>query len=163
MNIYDEAIDLFIDYHKYLNAETLKRIKLEESNHVYMTNVLSSFFENLKLSFHSFREQFANLLNYCYSTYIAWCDTEIEILIKKLQSQHYLGRHFDVTIENSELIMAKANEFSRANQFEVVFLVETKLTPVLDTSIREQLEILIDASLQRSKLELENTSNKVLF
>lgn len=161
MNIYDEAIDLFIDYHKYLNAETLKRIKLEESNHVYMTNVLSSFFENLKLSFHSFREQFALLLNYCYSTYLAWCDTEIEILIKKLQSQHYLGRHFDVTVENGELILEKASEFTQANQFEVLFLVQTKLTPVLETSVREQLEILIDASLQRSKLELETTSTKV--
>lgn len=128
-----------------------------------MTNVLSSFFENLKLSFHSFREQFAQLLNYCYSTYIGWCDTEIEILVKKLQSQHYLGRHFDVTIENSELIMAKAKEFSSVNHFEVTFLVETKLTPVLETSIREQLEILIDASLQRSKLELENTSNKASY
>lgn len=126
-----------------------------------MTNVLGSFFENLKLSFQSFREQFALLLNYCYSTYIAWCDTEIEIVIKKLQSQHYLGRHFDVTVENTELILAKASEFTQANGFEVVFLFQTKLTPVLETSVREQLDILIDASLQRSKLELEATSNKV--
>ena len=128
-----------------------------------MTNVLTSFFENLKLSFFSFREQFAQLLNYCYSTYISWCDTEIEILMKKLQSQHYLGRHFDITIENGELIMAKAREFTEANQFEVLYLVETKLVPVLDTTIREQLDILIDASLQRSKLDLETTSTKVIF
>lgn len=126
-----------------------------------MTNVLSSFFENLKLSYFSFREQFSLLLNYCYSTYLSWCDTEIEILIKKLQSQHYLGRHFDVTIENTELIFAQAKEFSEANQFEVRFLVETKLTPVLETSVRDQLAILIDASLQRSKLELEATATKV--
>lgn len=126
-----------------------------------MTNVLTSFFENLKLSFHSFREQFSQLLNYCYSTYISWCDTEIEILITKLQSQHYLGRHFDVTIENSELIMAKAREFTDSNQFEVLFLVETKLKPVLEASLKDQLDILIDASSQRSKLELEATSTKV--
>ena len=83
--------------------------------------------------------------------------------MKKLQSQHYLGRHFDITIENGELIMAKAREFTEANQFEVLYLVETKLVPVLDTTIREQLEILIDASLQRSKLDLETTSTKVIF
>lgn len=161
LNIYDEAMDLFIDYHKYLNSETLKRIKLEESNNVYMTNVLSSFFDNLKLSYLSFREQFANLINYCYSTYLSWCDTEIEILIKKLQSQHYLGRHFDLTIENSELIFAKAKEFSDANSFDVKFLFETKLTPILDTSMKEQMAILIDASSQRYKLELEeHAANK---
>lgn len=161
LNIYDEAIDLFIDYHKYLNAETVKRIKLEESNYVYMSNLLGSFFENLTESFHAFREQFALLLNYCYSTYISWCDTEIEILIKKMQSQHYLGRHFDVTVENSELFMAKAREFTDTCHFDVHFLVQTKLVPVLENSIREQLEILIDASIQRSKLELNSVISKV--
>jgi hypothetical protein len=59
--------------------------------------------------------------------------------------------------------MAKAREFAEANQFEVLYLVETKLVPVLDTTIKEQLEILIDASLQRSKLDLETTSTKVIF
>jgi len=119
LKIYDEAIDLFIDYHKHLNAETLRKIKLEESNSIYMNNVLNSFFENLRVSFESFREAFAQLISYCYSTYISWADTEIEILIKKLQSQHYLGRHFDLTIENSQLIFDKAREFSSANHFEV--------------------------------------------
>lgn len=157
LKIYDEAIDLFIDYHKHLNSETLRKIKLEESNSIYMNNVLNSFFENLKNSFVSFKEQFANLINFCYSTYISWCDTEIEILIKKLQSQHYLGRHFDITIENTELIFIKAKQFSEANNFEVKFLFETKLTPILEQSIKEQHEILIDASIQRSKLELEES------
>ena len=59
--------------------------------------------------------------------------------------------------------MAKAREFAEANQFEVLYLVETKLVPVLDTTIKEQLEILIDASLQRSKLDLETTSTKVIL
>ena len=119
LRIYDEAIDLFIDYHKHLNAETLRKIKLEESNTIYMNNVLNSFFENLRASFVSFKEAFAQLITYCYSTYISWADTEIEILIKKLQSQHYLGRHFDLTIENCQLIFDKAQQFSGANNFEV--------------------------------------------
>ena len=126
LKIYDEAIDLFIDYHKHLNAETLRKIKLEESNAIYMNNVLNSFFENLRVSFESFREAFSQLISYCYSTYISWADTEIEILLKKLQSQHYLGRHFDLTIENCQLIFDKAREFSSANHFEVsdIFLGE---------------------------------------
>ena len=157
LKIYDEAIDLFIDYHKHLNHEMLRKIKLEESNTVYMNNVLNLFFDNLKMSYSSFREAFADLINYCYSTYISWCDTEIEILIKKLQSQHYLGRHFDLTIENSELVFDKAEQFSAANNFEVKFLFETKLGPILETSIKEQCDIIIDASLQRSKLELEES------
>ena len=121
LKIYDEAIDLFIDYHKHLNAETLRKIKLEESNTIYMNNVLNSFFENLKNSFVSFREAFSSLISYCYSTYISWADTEIEILIKKLQSQHYLGRQFDLTIENCQLIFDKAKQFSESNNFEVIF------------------------------------------
>lgn len=155
LKIYDEAIDLFIDYHKHLNAETLRKIKLEESNSVYMNNVLNLFFENLLSSFTSFREAFAGIINYCYSSYITWCDTEIEILIKKLQSQHYLGRHFNLTIENCELIFQKAKEFSEKNNFEVRFLFETKLSAILESSIKEQQDVLLDASLQRSKLELE--------
>jgi hypothetical protein len=94
LGIYDEAIDLFIDYHKHLNAETLRKIKLEESNSIYMNKVLSLFFENLRISFQSFGEAFSNLINYCFSSYASWYDTEIEILIKKLQSQHYLGKGF---------------------------------------------------------------------
>ncbi len=94
LGIYDEAIDLFIDYHKHLNAETLRKIKLEESNSIYMNKVLSLFFENLRISFQSFGEAFSNLINYCFSSYASWYDTEIEILIKKLQSQHYLGMLF---------------------------------------------------------------------
>lgn len=78
-------------------------------------------------------------------------------LVKKLQSQHYLGRHFDLTIENSELIFIKAKQFSDANNFEVKFLFETKMIPILETSIKEQYDILIEASKQRSKLELENS------
>lgn len=92
LGIYDEAIDLFIDYHKHLNAETLRKIKLEESNTIYMNKVLSLFFENLRISFQSFGEAFSSLINYCFSSYASWYDTEIEILIKKLQSQHYLGK-----------------------------------------------------------------------
>jgi len=157
LSIYDEAIDLFIDYHKHLNAETLRKIKLEESNTIYMNNVLNLFFENLRISFISFGEAFSNLINYCFSSYISWYDTEIEILIKKLQSQHYLGRHFDLTIENCELIFIKANQFSTANNFELTFLFETKLSGILEATIKEQHDILIDASIQRSKLELDDT------
>ncbi|RNA12506.1 exocyst complex component 8 [Brachionus plicatilis] len=157
LKIIDEAIDLFIDYHKHLNSETLRKIKLEESNSIYMNNVLDSFFENLRQSYASFKEQFANLVNYCYSTYLSWCDTEIEILIKKLQSQHYLGRQFDITIENVQLIFLKADEFLSAANFEVKFMFEVKLNRIVEQSIKEQYDILIDASLQRSKLELENT------
>jgi hypothetical protein len=156
LKIYDEAMDLFIDYHKYLNSETLRRIKLEESNQIYMNNVLNSFFDNLKQSYASFCEQFAGLTNFCFSTYLSWCDTEIEILIKKLESQHYLGRQFDLTIENCELIFVKAKQFA---EFEVKFLFETKLVQILEQAIREQLDILIDASIQRSKLELDDTAN----
>ncbi len=87
-------------------------------------------------------------------------DTEIEILIKKLQSQHYLGRHFDLTIENCELIFQKAEEFSLGNNFELGFLFETKLSPILEASIKEQHDILIDASKQRSKLELDDIISK---
>lgn len=158
LKIYDEAIDLFIDYHKHLNAETLKKIKLEESNAIYMNNVLNLFFENFRNSFVSFREAFASQINYCFSSYISWCDTEIEILIKKLQSQHYLGRHFDLTIENCELIFQKAKQFSEMNNFELTFIFEAKLVPILDATIKEQYDILKDASIQRSKLELEDNS-----
>ena len=160
LKIYDEAMDLFIDYHKYLNSETLRRIKLEESNQIYMNNVLNSFFDNLKQSYVSFCAQFAELLNSCFSTYLSWCDTEIEILIKKLQSQHYLGRHFDLTIENCELIFVKAKRFA---EFEVKFLFETKLSQILEQAIKEQLDILIDASMQRSKLELEDSANSANY
>ena len=41
---------------------------------------------------------------------------------------------------------------------KVKFLFETKLVSVLENSIKEQHDILIDASLQRSKLELEGTT-----
>jgi hypothetical protein len=157
LGIYDEAIDLFIDYHKHLNAETLRKIKLEESNTIYMNNVLNLFFENLRSSFLSFGEAFSSLINYCFSSYISWYDTEIEILIKKLQSQHYLGRHFDLTIENCELIFIKAKQFSISNNFELTFLFETKLASILEATILEQHDILIDASIQRSKLELDET------
>jgi len=156
LKIYDEAIDLFIDYHKHINFETLRKIKLEESNGVYMNNVLNLFFENLRNSFLSFKEAFVSLINYCFSSYLNWCETEIEILIKKLQSQHYLGRHFHLTIENCELIFLKAKEFSDANNFEVKFMFETKLAAIVENSIREQQDILIDASFQRSKLELDD-------
>ncbi len=158
LKIYDEAIDLFIDYHKHLNAETLKKIKLEESNTIYMNNVLNLFFENLRNSYISFKEAFVTQINYCFSSYISWCDTEIEILIKKLQSQHYLGRHFDLTIENCELIFQKAKQFSEVNSFELTFIFETKLNTVLEATIKEQYEILKDASVQRSKLELDDNS-----
>ncbi len=123
-----------------------------------MSNVLNSFFDNLRNSFLSFREAFSSQINYCFSSYISWCDTEIEIFIKKLQSQHYLGRHFDLTIENCELIFQKAKAFSEMNNFELSFIFETKLTPVLEASIKEQYDILKDASIQRSKLELEDNS-----
>lgn len=146
LKIYDEAMDLFIDYHKYLNSETLRRIKLEESNQVYMNNVLNSFFDNLKQSYASFNEQFGSLASVCFSTYLGWCDTEIEILIKKLQSQHYLGRHFDLTVENCELIFDKARKFS---EFDVRFWFETKLSPILEQKIAEQQGILVTASIQR--------------
>ena len=158
LKIIDEAIDLFIDYHKHLNSETLRKIKLEESNTIYMNHVLDSFFENLRQSYVSFKEQFTNLVNYCYSTYLSWCDTEIEILIKKLQSQHYLGRQFDITIENVQLIFLKAEEFLNMGNFDVKFMFEVKLNPIVEQCIKDQYEILIDASLQRSKLELENTT-----
>lgn len=157
LGIYDEAIDLFIDYHKHLNAETLRKIKLEESNTIYMNKVLSLFFENLRISFQSFGEAFSNLINYCFSSYSSWYDTEIEILIKKLQSQHYLGRHFDLTIENCELIFIKSKHFSNMHNFELTFLFESKLSPIIEKSIREQHDILIDASIQRSKLELDDS------
>jgi hypothetical protein len=156
LKIYDEAIDLFIDYQKHLNAETLRKIKLEESNSIYMNNVLNSFFENMKISYISFKEAFSNLITFCFSSYSSWSETEIEILIKKLQSQHYLGRHFDLTIENCELIFIKAKHFSEIN-FEVKFLFESKLVPILESSIKEEREILIEASLQRSKLEMEES------
>jgi hypothetical protein len=97
LKIYDEAIDSFVDYHKHLNAEQLKRIKLEESNTIYMNNFLNEFFQMLKMSFVSFKEAFQPIINQCYSSYISWCDTEIEIMIKRLQSQHYLG---DYTLFN---------------------------------------------------------------
>lgn len=157
LGIYDEAIDLFIDYHKHLNAETLRKIKLEESNTIYMNKVLSLFFENLRISFQSFGEAFSNLINYCFSSYSSWYDTEIEILIKKLQSQHYLGRHFDLTIDNCELIFIKSKQFSSMNNFELTFLFESKLSPILEKTIREQHDILIDASIQRSKIELDDS------
>ena len=157
LGIYDEAIDLFIDYHKHLNAETLRKIKLEESNTIYMNKVLSLFFENLRISFQSFGEAFSNLINYCFSSYSSWYDTEIEILIKKLQSQHYLGRHFDLTIENCEIIFSKSKQFSSMNNFELTFLFESKLSPILEKTIREQHDILVEASKQRSKLELDDS------
>jgi exocyst complex component 8 len=157
LRIYDEAVDLFIDYHKHLNSETLKKIKLEESNSVYMNNVLNLFFENMRGSYQAYSEAFKQIVNHCYSSYLSWCDTEIEILIKKLQSQHYLGRHFDLTIENCELIFSKAKEFSE-NVFEVRFMFETKLSGILEASIKEQNDILIEASYQRSKLELDENA-----
>lgn len=157
LGIYDEAIDLFIDYHKHLNAETLRKIKLEESNTIYMNKVLSLFFENLRISFQSFGEAFSNLINYCFSSYSSWYDTEIEILIKKLQSQHYLGRHFDLTIENCEIIFSKSKQFSSMNNFELTFLFESKLSPILEKTIREQHDILVEASKQRSKCELDDS------
>jgi len=41
-----------------------------------------------------------------------------------------------------------------------MFLFETKLIPILEASIKEQHDILIEASVQRSKLELDGaTSN----
>ncbi len=127
-----------------------------------MNNVLNSFFDNLRNSFLSFREAFSSQINYCFSSYISWCDTEIEILIKKLQSQHYLGRHFDLTIENCELIFLKAKTFSETNNFELSFIFETKLTPVLETSIKEQYDILKDASIQRSSLSSKTTLNLLI-
>ena len=42
---------------------------------------------------------------------------------------------------------------------KVNFLFETKLIPIIEQSIKEQHDILIDASLQRSKLELEGTTS----
>jgi exocyst complex component 8 len=157
LRIYDEAVDLFIDYHKHLNSETLKKIKLEESNSIYMNNVLNLFFENMRNSYQAYSEAFKQIVNHCYSSYLSWCDTEIEILIKKLQSQHYLGRHFDLTIENCELIFSKAKEFSE-NGFEVRFMFETKLSGILEASIKEQNDILIEASYQRSKFELDENA-----
>jgi hypothetical protein len=158
LRIYDEAMDLFIDYHKYLNAETLRRIKLEESNQIYMNNVLDSFFDNLRQSYLSFKEQFSEggQVHACFSTYLSWCDTEVEILIRKLESQHYLGRQFVLTVENCELIFIKARQFS---EFDVRFLFETKLASIVEQAVREQLDILIDASIQRSKVELDDTGS----
>ena len=160
LKIYDEAIDMFIDYHKHLNAETLRKIKLEESNNIYMSNVLHAFFENMRLSYSAFREAFADLLNFCYSSYHSWCDTEIELLIKKLQSQHYLGRHFDLTMENCELIFAKARDFS-ARSFDVRFLFETKLAPIIEATVRQELAILVEATHQRAKLELDESAASI--
>ncbi len=64
LRIYDEALNLFIDYHKTINSEALKKIKLEESNQIYMNNVLTTFFENLKNSYFAFKEAFQQILNY---------------------------------------------------------------------------------------------------
>lgn len=152
LKIYDEALNLFIDYHKTLNSESIKKIKLEESNSIYMNNVMNLFFDNLKLSFISFKEAFQSIINYCLSTYINWIDTEIEIVIRKLESQHYIGRQFALTVENCELIFEKSLQFSQKN-FEVKFLFETKLRSIIEESIKEQKKILIDASIQRSKFD----------
>ena len=148
LKIYDEALNLFIDYHKTLNSESLKKIKLEESNSIYMNNVMNLFFDNLKLSFSSFKEAFQSILNFSLSTYLSWAETEIEILIRKLQSQHYIGRRFDLTIENCELIFDRASQFSK---FEVKFFFENKLREIIEKSIHEQKKILMDASIQRAK------------
>ena len=150
LKIYDEALNLFIDYHKTLNSESLKKIKLEESNSIYMNNVMNLFFDNLRLSYNSFKDAFQLIFNFSLSTYLNWTETEIEILIRKLQSQHYIGRQFDLTIENCELIFDRAAQHSKKN-FEVKFFFETKLREVIEKSIKEQKTILIEASLQRSK------------
>ncbi len=64
LRIYDEALSLFIDYHKTINSEALKKIKLEESNQIYMNNVLVTFFDNLKISYFAFKEAFQQIVNY---------------------------------------------------------------------------------------------------
>jgi hypothetical protein len=150
LKIYDEALNLFIDYHKTLNSESLKKIKLEESNSIYMNNVMNLFFDNLRLSYNSFKDAFQLIFNFSLSTYLNWTETEIEILIRKLQSQHYIGRQFDLTIENCELIFDRAAQYSKKN-FEVKFFFETKLRDIIEKSIKEQKSILMEASLQRSK------------
>lgn len=48
LKIYDEAIDLFIDYHKHLNAETLKKIKV---NFLRLVNLLLNIIMNIRAGF----------------------------------------------------------------------------------------------------------------
>jgi hypothetical protein len=61
-------------------------------------------------------------------------------------------------VENCELIFRKAKEFSDKHNFDIKFLFETKLAIILENSIREQQNILTEASLQRSKLEREDST-----
>jgi exocyst complex component 8 len=152
LQIYDEALNLFIDYHKTLNAESLKKIKLEESNAIYMNNVMNTFFDNLKLSFTSFKESFSIIINFSISTYLTWIESEIDILIRKLESQHYIGSQFELTIDNCELIFDRAHEFSQTN-FEVKFLFETKLRPIIEKQIKAQKTLIIQASVGRLKFD----------
>lgn len=72
-------------------------------------------------------------------------------------SHLFLGRHFHLTIDNCELIFVKSKQFSTQHNFDLTFLFETKLGPILEKTIREQHDILIDASIQRSKLELDDS------
>jgi hypothetical protein len=62
-----------------------------------------------------------------------------------------------LTIDNCELIFTKSRQFSSQHNFDLTFLFETKLGPILERTIREQHDILIDASLQRSKRELDDS------
>jgi hypothetical protein len=69
-----------------------------------------------------------------------------------LESQHYIGRQFSLTIENCELIFEKANLFSQKH-FEVKFLFEIKLCKIIEASIKEQQQIIYDSSTQRFKAD----------
>jgi hypothetical protein len=113
---------------------------------------MNTFFDNLKTSYASFKEAFKNIQNFSLSTYLTWIDSEIEILIRKLESQHYIGSQFDLTIENCELMFERAEHFSSSN-FEVKYLFEIKLCPIIEKIIKEQKVILISASMQRLKFD----------
>ncbi len=63
-----------------------------------------------------------------------------------------------MTIDNCELIFIKSKQFSTLNNFDLTFLFESKLSSILQKTIQDQHDIIVDASIQRSKLELDDTA-----
>lgn len=63
-----------------------------------------------------------------------------------------------MTIDNCELIFSKSKQFSSQHNFDLTFLFESKLRSILQKTIQDQHEIIVDASIQRSKFELDDTT-----
>lgn len=126
---------------------TLKETKLEELNVTFVESFSNRFFTCLANSYYEFEPIFKDEKS-TFTKFIVWISSEIKDVISVLRNQEYIStKKFRFTIKNIDILLTKANEFSKL--FDIKFILEEQLEKTLIEIINTQKDLIINILRQK--------------